>query len=89
MFRTTPFTGPLTCKGFNLQMPLFTIMVMDEHGSGVPVGWFIAGKEDGPTVTAGLRAWADAVRSRVEGAAEWKPSCAVVDDAATEHGALR
>ena len=72
-----------------VQMPIFTIMMMDEHGNGVPVGWFLAGREDGPTVTAGLCAWVDAVRSRVPGAAEWRPSCAMVDDAATEHAALR
>jgi hypothetical protein len=70
-------------------MPLFTIVVMDEHGNGVPVGFFLVSKEDMTTVTAGLRGWVEAVRSRVKGAAEWKPSCAVVDDAATEHGALR
>ena len=64
-------------------------MMMDEHGNGVPVGWFIAGREDMATVTAGLCGWVEAVRNRVKGAAEWKPSCAVTDDAATEHGALR
>ena len=71
------------------QMPLFTIMLMDEHGNGVPVGWFLAGKEDIDTVTVGLRGWLVALQHRVQGAAEWTPSCAVVDDAATEHGAIR
>lgn len=70
-------------------MPLFSIIIIDEHGNGVPVGWAIVGKEDIPTVTAALRGWVEALRSRVKGAAEWKPSCTVVDDAATEHGALR
>lgn len=70
------------------QFPLFTIMAMDEFGNGQPVGWFLVGKEDMPTVEAGLRGWLEAAR-KLPGQADFKPSCAVVDDASTEHGALR
>jgi hypothetical protein len=68
-----------SCTDINTipQWPLFTIMVMDEHGNGVPVGWFLSEREDITTVTAGLRAWVEALRRRVPGAAEWMPSSAV------------
>jgi hypothetical protein len=67
---------------------LFTIMVIDAWGNGIPVGWFVAGGESAVTVAEGLRAWLDAVR-RVPGQEDFMPSCALVDDSAAEHAALR
>ena len=70
------------------QYPLFTIMVMDAWGNGVLVGWFLAGRENGPTIAAGLCAWLDAVH-RVPGQEDFMPACVLVDDSSAEHYALR
>jgi hypothetical protein len=60
---------------------LFTVMVIDDYGTGLPAAWFITSNEQTATIARALTKLKDAVT-------EWKPKTFVVDDADAEIGAI-
>ena len=48
----------------------------------------MTGAETAASIAVGLRGGVEGVR-KLPGAKDWQPSCALVDDSAAEHAALR
>jgi hypothetical protein len=61
---------------------LFTLLVMDEYGNGLPAGWCITSNEKLTTIALALSKLKDAVHG-------WTPRTFIVDDADAEIGAIR
>lgn len=71
--------------GFNIQFPLYTLMVFDEWHQGIPVAFILTSRcaEDD------LTPWMRALKERVKlDCPEWKPSAFIVDCAQGEINAL-
>ena len=49
----------------NLKFPLFTILVVDEHGQGIPVAWMLCSRELTECITAFLQAFKQRVSNKV------------------------
>ncbi|CAL8465892.1 g5428 [Coccomyxa elongata] len=63
------------------KMPLITLLVVDDHGNGVPIAWGIISQEKTEAIAAFLKA----VRQRVrQEQPDWDPSCILVDACAAE-----
>jgi hypothetical protein len=69
---------------------LVTILVLDEHGKGVPVAWGVLERERAEDYTKLLQVVRDEVlRKAAVAGITWQPSCMLTDDAAAEHAATR
>lgn len=69
---------------------LVTLLVMDDHGKGVPVAWgFLEHEraEDYETFLAAVNS--ECVRRAAARSLVWRPSCILTDDAPAEHKAAR
>ncbi|KAK9903370.1 hypothetical protein WJX75_003957 [Coccomyxa subellipsoidea] len=68
------------------KMPLITLLVVDDHGNGVPIAWGIISQER----TEAIAAFLEAVRQRVrQEQPDWDPSCILVDACAAEIAAIQ
>lgn len=65
---------------------LFTLLVMDEFGNGVPVAWMLTRDELAVTIALALTKVKEAMEEEFPG---WVPSAFVVDDADGEIKAVR
>ena len=69
-----------------LQYPLFTILVYDAQGNGLPVAWYVTGSANADSIQDFLDAFMTACRKRRE---DFKPTCILMDDDAAEQLAVR
>ena len=75
---------PSTCPA--TQFPLFTLLVIDEHGNGIPVGFVITNNERAGTIAAWLKELIAAARQVMP---DFAPSCIIMDDCQAEINAVR
>ena len=69
-----------------LQFPLATIMVVDDHGNGVPVAWSLQSNEQEMTIESNMTAW----KAKMDALDPlFLPSCFIVDDAGAMINVIR
>jgi len=75
-----------TCAPTLWEISLFTLIVMDEFGNGVPVAWMLTSDELAVTIALALTKVKEAMEKEFPG---WVPSAFVVDDADAEIRAVK
>ena len=67
----------------HLKFPLYTALVVDDHGNGLPIFEVLSESTAQPAITE----WMVAYKQYIQ--ADWRPSCHMADDAQAEINAIR
>ena len=70
----------------HLKFPLYTALVVDDHGNGIPIFEVLSESTAQPAVTEWMVAYKQYIHTFQ---ADWRPSCHMADDAQAEINAIR